>query len=465
VLAVTEPVTTTRLSLSTDGARNLATTTKSVPQMQGISSRWLLRLLPWVSVGGGVFRVNRRVVYSPGSGRVSFASEGDMFRVVPPSLAELPLLRGFPDDEVLSGLASRFTQRRFDPGEILVAAGSDADAIFLVAHGKVQKVGAGKYGDETVLGVAADGEHLGDQVLGQSEGVWGFTGRAMTPVTALVLSRADFEAVVEQSLALREHVNELLARAAIPRNAHGEAAIDLASGHTGEPDLPGTFVDYELSPREYELSVAQTVLRVHTRVADLFNEPMNQVEHQLRLTVEELRERQEHELVNNRQFGLLNNVAYEQRIQTQSGPPTPDDLDELLSRRRSTRFFFAHPRTIAAIGREWSKRGLYPVSADINGSAMPAWRGVPILPCNKIPVSDQGTSTIIAMRTGEDDQGVVGLHQVGIPDEYEPSLNVRFMGITEKAIISYLVSTYFSVAVLIPDALGVLENVEINHRD
>ena len=34
-------------------ARNLATTTKSAPQMQGISPRWLLRMLPWVEATGG----------------------------------------------------------------------------------------------------------------------------------------------------------------------------------------------------------------------------------------------------------------------------------------------------------------------------------------------------------------------------------------------------------------------------
>jgi hypothetical protein len=65
------------------------------------------------------------------------------------------------------------------------------------------------------------------------------------------------------------------------------------------------------------------------------------------------------------------------------------------------------------------------------------------------------------MRTGLDDEGVIGLHQTGIPDEVEPGLNVRFMGIDEKAIIFYLVSAYYSAAVLVPDALGVLENVEI----
>jgi hypothetical protein len=36
------------------------------------------------------------------------------------------------------------------------------------------------------------------------------------------------------------------------------------------------------------------------------------------------------------------------------------------------------------------------------------------------------------------------------------------MGISDKAIVSYLVSAYYSVAVLVPDALGALENVEIS---
>ncbi len=123
----------------------------------------------------------------------------------------------------------------------------------------------------------------------------------------------------------------------------------------------------------------------------------------------------------------------------------------------------AHPRAIAAIGRECSRRGLYPQSVDHEGHSVPAWRGVPILPCNKIPVTPQGSTSVLAMRTGEKAQGVVGLHQTGIPDEYSPGLSVRFMGINEKAVMSYLVSAYYSAAVLVPDALGVLEDVEIGH--
>ncbi len=283
----------------------------------------------------------------------------------------------------------------------------------------------------------------------------------MTRCTILALPLQAFQELTDRSESLRAHVAGFASRPTRPANNRGEADIAVTSGHVGEPALPGTFVDYELKPREYELSVAQTVLRVHTRVADLYNEPMNQVEQQLRLTVEALRERQEHEMVNNREFGLLHNADLGQRIHTRSGPPTPDDLDELLSRRRKTQFLLAHPRTIAAFGRECNSRGLYPKNIDVMGTSVRSWRGVPLLPCNKIPISDTGTSSIMAMRTGEDNQGVIGLHQTGIPDEYQPSLNVRFMGINEQAVSSYLVSAYYSAAVLVPDALGILEDVEI----
>jgi Phage capsid-like protein len=53
-----------RLSQSTAAARTLATTTKSAPQMQGITSRWLLQGLPWVEVSGGTYRVNRRLTFT-----------------------------------------------------------------------------------------------------------------------------------------------------------------------------------------------------------------------------------------------------------------------------------------------------------------------------------------------------------------------------------------------------------------
>ncbi|MFD0420122.1 family 2B encapsulin nanocompartment shell protein [Streptomyces sp. NPDC127108] len=453
-------------ALGTAAARNLATTTKTPPQMQSITSRWLLRVLPWAQVSAGTYRVNRRLSYAAGRGRLSFVQTGAEARLVPPSLVELPLLHGFDDRELLGELAGRFTQRDVEQGEVVAEQGSSVDQVYVVAHGKLNKVSEGPYGDaELVLGVLADGDHFGDEALLEAESTWQYTVKAATAVTLLALPRQAFAGLLERSEALRAQVDAFRSNAAQPQNRKGEADILLAAGHAGEPDLPGTFVDYELSPREYELSVAQTILSIHTRVADLYNQPMDQTEQQLRLTVQALRERQEHEMVNSRAFGLLHNAEYDQRLSTLTGPPTPDDLDELLSRRRRTKVLLAHPRAIAAFFRECSRRGVYPTNVELQGRSVAAWRGVPLLPCNKIPVTDAGTSSIIAMRTGEEDQGVVGLHQTGIPDEYEPGLSVRFMGINDKAVIKYLVSVYYSAAVLVPDALGVLENVEVARRD
>ena len=210
------------------------------------------------------------------------------------------------------------------------------------------------------------------------------------------------------------------------------------------------------------LSVAQTILQVHTRVADLFNQPLNQTEQKLRRAVEALKERQEHELLNSPKFGLLACADRSQRLLTRSGAPTPEDMDALLAKvPREPAFFLAHPRAIAAFAHECRRRDIAPASIVVDGNRMAAWRGIPILPCNKIPVSEELTTSILLLRTGEANQGVIGLHHADLHDEHEPSLSVRFLSISERAIISYLVSLYYSVAVLAPDALGVLERVEI----
>jgi CRP-like cAMP-binding protein len=448
--------------LGTEAARNLATTTKTQPQMQGITSRWLLKLLPWVEVVGGSYRVNRRLTYNVGDGRVTFSNTGAQIQVIPEELCELPLLRGFEDIGVLNSLAGQFVQQEYAAGDVIIQAGQAADRVLLIAHGKVNKIGQGKYDNEVVLGVLADGDHFGDYALVESQDIWDVTLQAITRCTILSLPQAAFENLVNQSEALQSQVDRFRATLGKDRNEEGEASINVSSSHVGETALPGTFADYEMNPREYELSVAQTVLRVNSRVADLYSEPMNQTEEQLRLTIEALRERQEDQMINNREFGLLHNADLKQRIFTRSGPPTPDDLDELISIVwKEPSFFLAHPRAIAAFGRECSRLGLYPNTIPMGNSAIPAWRGIPIYPCNKIPVTKERTSSILLMRVGAANQGVIGLHKTNIPDQYQPSLSVRFMGINEKAVISYLVTAYYSAAVLVPDALGILEDAEI----
>lgn len=237
-----------------------------------------------------------------------------------------------------------------------------------------------------------------------------------------------------------------------------QVAVD-CSGRD-ERQLPQTFVDYIENPREYNLSAVNTVLDVHTRVSDLYSKPYNQISEQLRLTIETVKERQESELINNREYGLLHSVAPSQRIKTRKGPPTPDDLDELLTKVwKEPAFFLLHPVTIAAFGRECTRRGVPPPTISLFGSQFITWRGIPLIPSDKVNI-ENGKSKILLLRTGESRQGVVGLYQPGLPGEQSPGLSVRFMGINDKAIASYLVSLYCSLAVLVDDAIAVLDDVD-----
>ena len=307
---MSEPNTSaTQLSLSATAARNLATATVTVPQMLSITPRWLQKLLPWVDVDGGVYRVNR------------------------------------------------------------------------------------------------------------------------------VLKRQDGT----------------------------ECEVDMLTADTGEPQLPTTFVDYEENQREYHLSTIQTVLHTHTRVTDLYSNRIDQLREQVRLVVEAVKEREEWELINHAKFGLLNEVVPLQRINARKGTPTPDDFDELLALVwKKPAFFLAHPKTIAAFGREATRRGVPPTTVSIFGSQFITWRGVPIVPTNKLEINADGQTSVLLLRVGEAQQGVVGLQKAGVTGELEPGLSVRYMGTNEHSIASHLITRYFSVAVLTEDAIARLDNVSVN---
>ena len=241
-------------------------------------------------------------------------------------------------------------------------------------------------------------------------------------------------------------------------------AIESLCAHEDESPLPATFADYQETPREYRLSSINAVLNVHTRVSDLLSNPYDQVREQLRILIESGKEKQESELLNNADYGLVNNVADSQKLKTRKGAPTPDDLDELLTKVwKEPSFFLAHPRAIAAFGRECTRRGVPPPTVTLFGTPFLTWRGVPLIPSDKIAVRNKDhKSKILLVRVGEKKQGVVGLFQPGLPGEQSPGLSVRFMGIDQRSLASYLISLYCSAAVLTDDAIALLEDVDVS---
>ncbi len=157
------------------------------------------------------------------------------------------------------------------------------------------------------------------------------------------------------------------------------------------------------------------------------------------------------------------------RISTRYGAPTPDDLDDLISLVwKKPAFFLAHPKSHCCLRTRMHLARSSAGHNDLFGSPVITWRGIPLIPCDKIEIQGRyqsnlsfGTTSILLLRTGEEDQGVVGLHQTGIPGELTPGLSARLMGLDSLGVSSYLLTLYFSCAVLTDDALGVLENVEV----
>jgi len=242
----------------------------------------------------------------------------------------------------------------------------------------------------------------------------------------------------------------------------GEQGIGIECSPSDADNLPTALVDYEEMPREYTLSTVTTTIEVQTRISDLYRSPMDQVREQLGVLIEMVKERQEGELINNPNYGLLHSAVPSMRVSTRGGAPTPDDLDELIAKVwKEPAFFLAHPRAIAAFGRECTKRGVPPPTVSMFGSPFLTWRGIPLVPTDKLGV-DGNKTNILLLRTGEKKRGVVGLFQPGLPGEVSPSLSVRLTHINPRGAASYLVSLYCSAAVLTDDALGVLENVEVD---
>lgn len=114
---------------------------------------------------------------------------------------------------------------------------------------------------------------------------------------------------------------------------------------------------------------------------------------------------------------------------------------------------------LAAFERECTKRGVPPVTANIAGGNFILWRGIPIIPTDKLlvdglknPKSKSGKTNILLIRTGEAKRGVIGLYQANLKNEQSRGLSVRYRGIDDKGVASYLLSLYCSAAILSDDA-------------
>ncbi|MDP4180496.1 MAG: family 2B encapsulin nanocompartment shell protein [Bacillota bacterium] len=456
-------------TLNPQSASNLSHVTKSLPMMEGITPRWLLNFLPWVSVEAGIYRVNKIKKHDIFPEAIRF--DNNNLAINSNQMSQIPFLKNM-NPEIMDNISSMFTKKEFDSGNMISEAEAEAKELMIVAKGKIEVTTIGLSGERLNVDILSTGDYTNlDAFVNNSKRP--IYIKALTPCTLFCLERKAFDKYFENSPNSKQEYNNALENWLEQKKSfteNGEKLIDIKSCKMGEYEIPETYPDYEEHPREYMLHVVHTILKTHSHITDIFNSPINQIDQQIRLTIEAIRERQEWELINNKDFGLINNVSPIMKVYSPDSAPTPDAMDELLSKVwKKPAFFLAHPKAIAAFGRECTKRGVPPATANMYGSPFITWRGVPIVPCDKLMVngsckanSGHGATNILLMRVGEKEQGVIGLHQPGIPNETSiPSLSMNFAGIDNRGISSYILSMYFSAAVLTNDAIGMLENIEV----
>jgi Phage capsid-like protein/Cyclic nucleotide-binding domain len=271
-------------TLSVRAARTLSHPALTVPQMLAESPRWLLHLLPWVNVPGGVYQINRRRIVLRQSDRIVAHFEGENGRLDPEALRALSLLRS-ADPAVLIAIASLLVEERHPANVDLYNEGDAGQKFYVIARGKVEITTTDAHGENLRLALYGDGDFFGETAL-LNDWQHTTTARTLIPSVFLSLERARFTVLLESSAELRASVEQLVRarEEAGPRhNEYGEAGIEIASYHEGEePELARTFVDYDDSPRQVQLQTIQSVIRLHTRITDLYNNVYEQLREQLR---------------------------------------------------------------------------------------------------------------------------------------------------------------------------------------
>ena len=175
-----------------------------------------------------------------------------------------------------------------------------------------------------------------------------------------------------------------------PRQGATTSDVECSPRATRNPDLPETFVDYDDKPREYVLKAVTTVstcrraCRISTASPSIRS----------RSSCAPDREGQGEAGRRARQQRRVRPPQQRRAVacasSTRAGAPTPDDLDELIARVwKEPAFFLAHPRAIAAFGRECTRRGVPPPTVTLFGSPFLTWRGLPLVPCDKLHVERQ----------------------------------------------------------------------------
>ena len=209
--------------------------------------------------------------------------------------------------------------------------------------------------------------------------------------------------------------------------------------------------------RVHALDRSRRARRPYPRLGSL-STPHDQVNEQLRLAVEMIKERQEDELVNNAELRPADTTCARQTSTPAAARrPRTTWTSSSPTSGRSRHSSSAHPRGDRRVRpRVHPARSTAADGRRMFGSQFITWRGIPMVPCNKIPVERRARPDPARCAPAKS----TGRHRpvpAGPAGRADPGPVGALHGHQPQAIASYLISLYCSVAVLTDDALGVLE--------
>ena len=212
-------------------------------------------------------------------------------------------------------------------------------------------------------------------------------------------------------------------------------------------------IELNHEPTEIDIVPIETLIKIPSRVYDVMNYPHNQMQHQIRLTVDNIYEHQERYFINNPDTGLISYCTTNGRTKQYATTVTPDIMDELLSRVWiKPTFYLMHPTALSQFCIACNSKSLNTGTVELFGYTFVTWRGLPIITSDKIPF-DKNTQVFI-IRTGVSDSGVVQLYNAAPTKSGHPGVFIETSPTDNMGSISTRVTLYTNIAVLSREAVA-----------
>ncbi|WPY01012.1 Cyclic nucleotide-binding domain-containing protein [Candidatus Trichorickettsia mobilis] len=432
------------------------------------SPNWLLKILPWVNIGSSVYKVSsinfeektsqQRLTIPKNTNIITAADSyflSDLLRCV-------SLFKPLPE-ELIQEIIKSVYQKNVKAGDIIVKQGDIGKAFYIIINGQYNVTNKTIDDKETILNSLTSGDYFGEMAL-LKEIPRQATITATTKGSLLVLNKETFEKIVSDSQLKKqlEEIFEVRKKELATIKQPNESLLFLTQFE--EPPYPDNYPNFIENSTENQLDIIQATITLNTKNNN--ENYSQQLDEQLEIAAKKMEDREEWEIINNKKYGLLNNISSAMSCDAQLKPLTPDNFDDLLSLVwNKPSFFLANPKAIAVFAKKCTHNSIVLETVEMFGSSFITWRGVPIIPSNNMVVNNNSgiqSASILLMRIGEKEKGVVGLYK-GNSNLYKTSnLTIEPIADANEDIISkYKITRHFSVFILALDAIAVLRNVSL----